>query len=408
MLIQNRLLAGIFALSVTVGAASYFPHAANAQGIVDRIEARREAREQAKNSQQATQSSQQSPMSQPAKASAPEVSMVTLHVKPSPKGELVITPKGIPVPLPGAGVNGSVVQIYIGSNGGYWYVDKNKQQVDLTSAVQMMQANAALSQQMPIAQVPQYAPQPIYQTNNYAQSSGVAPGATMAAAELGAMAGSALASPSAWGTVPYGTPIHYNAAALPYYNQGGKAVYVNNSTDATVNSYHAASMNQQQSYYAKEVAAQGTNWRAWQQPITNNPFVSSVYQEPRYGAAAGATAAHYGAVQGQQDARYGAAAGATAAHYGAEQGQQDERYGAAAGASAAHYGAQQGQEDEKKGAAAGASAAHYGANQGEQSAQNGREAGAAAAHRGSDDGRDGFSGRNGQGAGRERGGGRRR
>ncbi|MCA9804739.1 MAG: hypothetical protein KC777_22365 [Cyanobacteria bacterium HKST-UBA02] len=42
----------------------------------------------------------------------PDVAEVTLHVQPGPNGgQLVLTPKGMLVPLPGAGVNGNVVQI---------------------------------------------------------------------------------------------------------------------------------------------------------------------------------------------------------------------------------------------------------------------------------------------------------
>ena len=58
--------------------------------------------------------------------SQPQVSVVTLKAVKGPRGgTAVITPKGVTAPLPGAGVNGNTAQIYIGSNGGYWYTDKN-------------------------------------------------------------------------------------------------------------------------------------------------------------------------------------------------------------------------------------------------------------------------------------------
>lgn len=46
------------------------------------------------------------------------VSAVTLQVVPGPQGQSVLTPRGMVVPLPGAGVNGNAVQIFLGAQGG--------------------------------------------------------------------------------------------------------------------------------------------------------------------------------------------------------------------------------------------------------------------------------------------------
>ena len=266
-------------------------------------------------------SGQQQSYNQAQPTESPQVSVVTLQTQPGPGGtQMVVTPKGMVVPLPGPGVNASVVPIYIGANGGYWYVDKNNQQVDLTPAVRAMQANATMSQQA--TNVPQYAPQPQQVTNNYnssgQQSSGASALGTAAAAGLGAMAGTAMTQ-SYYNNVPYGTPIHYGAAAVPYYNQGGKAVYVNNSTNTAnfeqTNAYHATAVQQQASWYNQQQAAQTAAAKNWQQQ-TNNPFVRADYQNQatasQYTGAEGAAAANR---YNQNNAsQYSGAQGAAAAN----------------------------------------------------------------------------------------------
>lgn len=373
------LVAGVLAL----GGSYTLSLAANAQGgILDRIQERREAREQSRdqsqNQQQGQQQGQQQypPQGQPQYApqsqmpqQQPEISMVTLQTQMGPNGQqMVITPKGYTVPLPGTGVNGPAVQIYMGSTGGYWYVDKNNQQVDLTPAVQQMQARMAQAQTQPPVQPPQYAPVP-QEYSNQGSSSNSGSGAMTAAvagglgAMTGAMAGAAISnSANSWNTIPYGTAVRYGAAATPYYNQGGKPVYINNSS--TVNAYHANNIQQQQNWYKAQQTAQGANWKAWQQPTTN-PFVSS-----------GAGMAAYGAEQGQQAKEDGVAAGAAADRYGHNQGEQAARYGAAAGATADHYGHEQGQNAAKYGAAAGAHADNVGHEDGQQAARFGAARGA--------------------------------
>ncbi len=354
---QKRFVFVLTAFSISIGASVFLAQASPAQ-LLQRLQERREAM-QVKEQQNQNQGQPASAAPQ-AQSNSSDVSMVTLQVQHGASGQqMVVTPKGMVVPLPGPGVSGKVVHIYIGAGGGYWYVDRNNKQVDLTAAVQTLQSGPAPQQ---MASVPQYAPPP----QGYAQTaSGAGAVTTAAAAGLGAMAGSAMAS--TWDTVPYGAPIRYGVGAVPYYNHNGSPVYINASTNtaayANVNSTHVAAINEQQNWYAQQQVAKGANWRTWQQP-TANPFVNTAYHQPD--AAYGAAAAHYGVEQGQQDARYGAAAGATAAHYGAEQGQQDARRGAAAGATAAHYGSEQGQEEARRGAAAGATAARNGGFNGDE------------------------------------------
>ncbi|MBA4074700.1 MAG: hypothetical protein C0508_06620, partial [Cyanobacteria bacterium PR.023] len=235
MNIARSLAIGLLGLSiVSIGSVS-LAESLSAQTLRERLRDRLDGDnpnnpQQQSSGQQSGQQAGQQPTSYnqaqpgPQAGEAPQVSVVTLQTQPGPGGtQMVVTPKGMVVPLPGPGVNASVVPIYIGANGGYWYVDKNNQQVDLTPAVRAMQANATMSQ--PATTVPQYAPQPQQVTNNYnssgQQSSGTSALGTAAAAGLGAMAGTAMTQ-SYYNNVPYGTPIHYGAAAVPYYNQGGK------------------------------------------------------------------------------------------------------------------------------------------------------------------------------------------
>jgi hypothetical protein len=223
----------------------------------------------------------------------PEVSVVNLRTQPGSNGQqMVVTPKGMVVPLPGAGVNGSTVPIYIGGNGGFWYVDRYGQQVDLTPAVRAMQASASYSNMA----APQGAPpQQTVINNNTGSGSGSSAAGTAAMAGLGAMTGALVGNAiDGNNSVPYGTPVHYASGYAPYYNQGGKPVYVNNSTKTAdvnqANVYHPQSLQQQQEWYHQQQAQQTSNWKNWQQqPVTNNPFVRSESQEqPLNQKAAGA------------------------------------------------------------------------------------------------------------------------
>lgn len=243
---------------------------------------------------------------------APTVSAVTLQTVPGQNGQqMVITPKGITVPLPGPGVNSNVVEVYIGSQGGYWYVDKNGQQFDLTEYVARLQQMQGQRPMQPV-QTPQYAPAPApVQVNNYessgSSSSGGSGVGTAVAAGLGAMAGSAISgaynypypNTAYWHGVPYGTPYHYNGNnGYAYVNRGGNTVNVdpnitrtnnvsrtNNinasatQVNSTVNSVSAQQnnyMRQQQDWYnnqAKANSQQFQNWRS--NSNAQNPFVNS-------------------------------------------------------------------------------------------------------------------------------------
>lgn len=235
-----------------------------------------------------------------------QVSVVTLQTRPGPGGsQMVVTPKGLVLPLPGAGVNGSTVQIYIGAQGGYWYVDKNNETVDLTSIISAMQ-NAQKTQN-----VPQYAPQPEV-TNNYNEAPQTASGA--AAAGIGAMAGSMLGAAmtnSYYNNVPYGTPIHYPVGGYPYYHRGGKPVYINNSTKTAnvtqvnnqIYNQHATNLQQQQAWYQKQKTTNSAQWKNWQQKKgTANPFLSSANGRPPAAAAGGRTTAANRAAAGSRPA----------------------------------------------------------------------------------------------------------
>lgn len=176
----------------------------------------------------------------------PDVAEVTLHVQPGPNGgQLVLTPKGMLVPLPGAGVNGNVVQIYMGSGGGYWYVDRNGQTEDLTQAVNYYRQRMGDGQaqgQVPQGTPPQYAPYPQQNTTQTTGSSGSSTGtavASAAAAGLGAMAGAAMTG-LYYNNVPYGTPMYYGAGGRPYYNDNGHNVFVNEDGDLNTQNIYAA------------------------------------------------------------------------------------------------------------------------------------------------------------------------
>jgi hypothetical protein len=245
---------------------------------------------------------------------APSVSVVTLQVVPNPNGgESVVTPKGMVVPLPGAGVNSNVVQVYIGSNGGYWYVDRNGQTVDLTAGVMRLQGSASQA-----ATVPQYAPVPpaYSQSSSSSSSSGSGSGGaastmvTATAAGLGAMAGAAMTQPNYYRNVPYGTPVYYPHGSTPYYrNTSGNTVNVEHNTDVNANSYdyHANNLQAQQNYYSNQHTQNTAQYKSWQQNNVNgNPFVRQ--DGTAQGAAQGGAAAQAGgaaAQEGENSGRFG-------------------------------------------------------------------------------------------------------
>ncbi|MBY0357898.1 MAG: hypothetical protein K2W82_07840 [Candidatus Obscuribacterales bacterium] len=244
---------------------------------------------------------------------APNVSVVTLQTYPGQNGQqMVVTPRGMAVPLPGPGVNGGTVQIYMGAQGGYWYVDRNNQNVDLTADVQRLQARISQNSYQQVPQVPQYAPQPVtvnnYENNSTSESSGSGAG-TAAMAGLGAMAGAAMGS-AMWGSsAPYGTPYYYGAGGHPYYyGANNKPVYVNNSRNVSgntvnrtvdptvntanvnranvntgnVNNAHFNQMQDQQRWYENQRTQNPAQFQQWQNQRStgSNPFV---HQQANFG-----------------------------------------------------------------------------------------------------------------------------
>lgn len=253
--------------------------------------------------------------------SQPQVSVVTLKAVKGPRGgTAVITPKGVTAPLPGAGVDGNTAQIYIGSNGGYWYTDKNGENVDLTQAVQRFQARMGNA---PASQVPQNAPVPYYQQAPQQQqvqqsSGGSSAMGTAAAAGLGAMTGAAvtgLINHSYYNNVPYGTPMYYGAGGPYYYYNGERRTvddltpnqkafaynkYASNQQQqaqrqaATQQAYqtrqtnkqnaynqHQANLQQQQNWYQNQLKQNPERRERWQSQSRSqsNPFVASHYQD---------------------------------------------------------------------------------------------------------------------------------
>jgi hypothetical protein len=180
----------------------------------------------------------------------------------------------------------------MGSQGGYWYIDRYGQTVDLTAAVQQMRAMTGSYQP-----VPQYAPVPSQpqqteQSSSQGGSGGGSAVTTAAAAGLGAMAGSALANSLYYNNVPYGTPIYYGAGGRPYYyGAGGNQVYVNRNTtvDNSVENSYAANLQKQQEWYNGHQQRNSEQFQQWQK-VQDNPFVNP--QQAR--AASGAQGERHG------------------------------------------------------------------------------------------------------------------
>jgi len=231
----------------------------------------------------------------------PEVSAVTLQVVPGQGGaESVVTPRGMVVPLPGPGVNANSVQIFMGSQGGYWYVDRNGQNVDLTAAVERFrQMSGQMGNMAPQTQIPQYAAAPpvnVYneQAPQNTSGGGSAVGSTLVtatAAGLGAMAGSAMTNSyynnGYYHGVPYGTPVYYPHNGNPYYRgTGGNTVNVDrtynggnntaNVNNGDINREHANSFQKQQDWYSNQQRQNPSQFQNWQKSASGeNPFVAN-------------------------------------------------------------------------------------------------------------------------------------
>lgn len=199
----------------------------------------------------------------------PQVSVVNLQaIKNSNGGTSVVTPKGDLAPLPGAGVNGNVAQIYIGANGGFWYTDKSGRTVDLHDAVQQLQAKRAQLKQA--NQVPQYAPVADSQQQQQQQttsSGGSSALGTAAAAGLGAMAGSAMTN--ARYNMPYGTPMYYGRGGTPYYYNNGERRELNSNQKAVLYNQNQQKQQQKQQVYQNRQNQQQQKQQTIQQGQAN-------------------------------------------------------------------------------------------------------------------------------------------
>lgn len=237
---------------------------------------------------------------------ASDVSVVTLQVVPQQNGtDNVVTPAGRVVPLPGAGVNSQTVQIYIGAQGGCWYVDRTGQTVDLTMAMQKYRAMTGGQS----VQAPQYAPVPQQSSSNSGSGLGTA-AAAAGAAGLGAMAGAAMANQNYYNNVPYGTPVYYPRGANPYYvGGGGGQVNVVHNTDVNANYYdqHANTFQQQNQWYSAQRQQNSAQFKNWQGNGADNPFVRQS-DGRRFGQTDG-TATAGGGRFGQRDGDNGSGSG---------------------------------------------------------------------------------------------------
>lgn len=189
------------------------------------------------------------------------VSVVNLGVQVGSDGkQLVLTPKGYLVPLPGAGVNSNFVALYMGSNGGFWYVDRNGKTEDITSYVQQVRAQSASAQQ---SAPPQYAPAPTYSSSTTSSGSSVGTAAVSAAAAgAGAMVGTAVANNNYYRNVPYGAPMYYGNDGRQYYNDDrGKGVFVDDGQVNLNNVYAGKEVKQNKQ---KENAQQLSSYRQQQ------------------------------------------------------------------------------------------------------------------------------------------------
>lgn len=217
---------------------------------------------------------------------APQVSVVNLQVVPGPNGQEVVTPKGDLAPLPGAGVNGGVVQIYVGAQGGFWYVDKTGQTIDLTPGVQALQARRA-AQARSASQVPQYAPQYQESQQQNSNSSGGGGGsavATAAAAAGGAMLGSAMTNSMYHYGVPYGTPMYYGAGGYPYYyGANGETRELNeNQKVAIYNQQVVKNENQQRAMAQADANQQTRQENMSQNQAARQQAYTSANAQPNY------------------------------------------------------------------------------------------------------------------------------
>jgi hypothetical protein len=212
-----------------------------------------------------------------AQSNGSSVSVVTLRTTTGQNGQqMVVAPSQQLLPLPGAGVNGNSVDIYIGAQGGYWYVDRNGQNFDLTPYVQSMNVSTGTNT---------YSSSNSSNNNSSGNSSGNGNsnngsnyGETAAAAGLGAMAGAAAGTAYSdynnQYSVPYGVAV-FSGGGQPYYTgANGANVNLSNTSSATINAY-GNNLAQQERWYAQQQQANPQRFQQWQGAKSHhNPFVA--------------------------------------------------------------------------------------------------------------------------------------
>ncbi len=216
------------------------------------------------------------------------VSMVTLKTTSAPNGQqMVIAPSGEALPLPGAGVNGSVVDIYMGSQGGYWYVDRYGQNFDLTPYVQQYRAGHEGGQNHNSTASTGSSSSSTGSSSSSGSSSHYA--GTAAAAGAGAMLGTVLGDAingnnnsnqtgsgyNGYG-VPYGYPVRAANGRAYYTNAEGNNVYVNTGQSVSVTNPQATSLQKQEEWYNQQRRQNPQVYQSWQQNTPKeNPFVAT-------------------------------------------------------------------------------------------------------------------------------------
>ncbi len=188
------------------------------------------------------------------------VSMTLYHVMVGGSGQQVIlTPNGQAIPLPGAGVQGHRVAVYHGTHGGTWYVDNTGKQVEIPGFYPGINGGAGYGYQATGSYYggpyggggDTYASDSNYQTAYAQQPNPPQATATATASTAGGLIGSALGSAvselAGGGGVPYGAPVYYGGGGGSYYyGGGGRHVVVNNNS---VDSTHYNEWHNQQNWY---------------------------------------------------------------------------------------------------------------------------------------------------------------
>lgn len=219
------------------------------------------------------------------------VSMVTLRTVTANAQQMVVLPSGQQVPLPGPGVDGSYVNVYIGNQGGYWYVDRTGQNYDLTPYVSQMhvsagQASATNSNSGTSSD----------STRN--SSSGASAGETALAAGAGAALGAGATNAydeyqrnqrieQAESAIPYGYAVTSSGGRAYYTSPTGSSVYINSSNSGNADSGHASDLQKQEQWYKEQQGKNPELVRSWKsQGGSHNPFVA------RHASGAGAGGGH--------------------------------------------------------------------------------------------------------------------